>query len=656
LVLGLGLVLGLLASAAGPLARGAAAQDDAGLPESAALVPDDALAYVSVDLDISNDQWAQTQELLTRLGYPDALPRLRSEILREAGLANGEVPADDPLFGGEIAVVVTPAIVDTVMAQIEMAEAAMATAERAMATPVAGGATPAAEFEMRPVTGISVIFLPGDADAAWERVQELMAEDNGAETETVDYEGVEIETEPGTGAAIARLDDAIVFGSSQDDVEGIVDVANGDAEPIAGRDDLSDIRGRLANEALIFGYINGEEIGAAVPEEVTEGLLASMPQYAGLGDAIYEFDAGFVLHADDVGFRFDSVQVVPPDSPLIDLTAENSEITADERVAGDTFLFAAGNVPPGSFSGSALSVAQAVNAATGETPDPAMGDPFAAFDPEYVEEQIARAEETLGFNLQTELFDQLGGEFLFASSLPGFAAGGIDFDAIVAVGVEDEAVVAGSVARIARLIDNAGRENPEMAVDVTTREVAGDRVYVLQSDEVPGDFRAELGVVGGELLVGLGQGIDNYLEGPADTLADDPRYQAVVAELPEEKSSVFYLDIAQIVTLLETTGVVGGGAAGGITDADPACGDYDGQEDAQEAYDEDPFANSALDQDFDGEACEDFFAAATPAATPVAGGNLDALQALAGATFRGEEENVTGSSLILYIPEPEAGS
>ena len=55
------------------------------------------------------------------------------------------------------------------------------------------------------------------------------------------------------------------------------------------------------------------------------------------------------------------------------------------------------------------------------------------------------------------------------------------------------------------------------------------------------------------------------------------------------------------------------GGATSVVDADPACGDYDSQAEAQAAYDDDPFDQSDLDQDFDGQACEDYFASsATP--------------------------------------------
>jgi hypothetical protein len=646
----------------------AAAQDGAAGLETAALIPDDALAYISVDLRIDNEQWAQTQELLTRIGYPDALPMLRDEILSEAGIvdSDGSVPADDPLFGGEVGVYVGPPVVDRIMeAANEMgAMSGMAGMEGMAddATPGVDEASPVAEGADRAPIGVAAVFLPGDADAAWEAIQDLQVAEGGSEFETSEYEGTEIsfqadEFNPEGGTAIARVDDAILVAGTPADLEPIIDVANGDAPAIAELDELGDVQSRLAEESLVFGFVNGRLIGDALPDEVVDALAAQNPQTADLGDAMFDVAAGFVLHADDEGFRLDSINVYPEDSPLLAMQPQNFDVTADERVPADTLVFAAGSVPEqeGVLDSVALSLAQAINMGMGEGGSgEQMTDPFAALDPAYVEEQFAAAEEVLGFDLRTGLFDQLVGEVVFAASLPGFTAGGIDFNAVAAVGVDDEAVVADNLARIARAIDDAAADDESASIDVTTRDLAGDRIFVVRDPEAPEAFAGEFGVVGDELLAGAGTGIDDYVGGPDASLADDARYQEVLATLPAENAAIFYVDLSQIVTLLETTGVVGGDL-GATVDADPACADYEDAADAQEAYDADPFDNAALDQDFDGDACEDFFAAATPeAAAP--SGSLDALQALASVVYVGDEENVSGSSTILYIGEGEGDS
>lgn len=671
-----------LGSIVGVGAGSFAAQDAASLPESAALVPDDALLYLSTDLQIDNDQWAQTQALITSLGYPDALPDLRAAILEEAGIASdGDLPADDPLFGGELAVVVSDEAVARTIEAFEamggmgamtgMGGMAAVEIDEPTASPAADAASPVAA-EDAPALGVTGIFLPGDADAAWETIQDLKAEmGNSGEIVEVDYEGVTIEYQAAddesgmgtdTGTALARLDDAILVGGSPADLEPIIDVANGDADPIAGLAELGDVRGQLAEEALLFAYINGDQIGEALPPEAVDALLASTPQYADLGDALFEFDAGLTLSADEPGFRLDTVALYPEDSPLLELISENTNLSGDQRVPGDTFLFAAGSDlgPSGALSGAAVAIAQAVNQTFGDaagTPTAMPSDPFATMDPAYVEDQFEDAEEILGFDIRADFFDRFVGEFALGFSLPSFTAGGLDFNGVFASGVDDQATVADSLTRIARLVDTAAAEDESSGIDITTRDLDGDRIYVVQDPENPELFSAEFGVVGEDVVFGVGSGLDSYANGPESSLADEARYQAVMATLPADNYQAVYLDIAQVVTLLETTGVVPGTAGGTTTDADPACADYDSQADAQDAYDADPFAESALDQDFDGDACEDFFVAATPEASPAAAaGSLDALQALASVSYRTDDPGVVGSSTILFIGELEADS
>ena len=83
-------VLALLASLASTGLAGAsvvAAQSEIELPTTAAVVPEDALFYLSVELDLSADQWRQADDLFNRAGAPGALQQLRSAILDNTGLA-----------------------------------------------------------------------------------------------------------------------------------------------------------------------------------------------------------------------------------------------------------------------------------------------------------------------------------------------------------------------------------------------------------------------------------------------------------------------------------------------------------------------------------------------------------------------------------------
>ena len=98
---------------------------------------------------------------------------------------------------------------------------------------------------------------------------------------------------------------------------------------------------------------------------------------------------------------------------------------------------------------------------------------------------------------------------------------------------------------------------------------------------------------------------------PEDSLAENAQFQAVMDTLPVEYNGLTYIDLAQAIPLTETAAQesegLGLGATEEITDASESCGNYETQEEAQAAYDAAESGTFDLDQDFDGEVCEDYF-------------------------------------------------
>lgn len=638
------LLVGIVAS----LPPGVAAQGEPEAPATAALVPEDAAAYVAVDLRLESDQWAQTQALLARAGFPEALTDLRDTILVEAGIAEaGSVPADDPLFGGELGVVVTG---DAIANLLSLSLAGMATGSSmemaSLATPTPGEAG-----------GVVAILAPGDADAGYEVARDLFrGDDAGAATELEEttYEGVTIESTPSDAdsdpGAIARVDDFVLLAATPADLEPIIDAAQGNAPTLADFEPLADVRAELGDEHLLFAFVNGQVVYDAYPPEFVAQVEALSPMLAQTGTQ--DSYMGVALRADDPGFRIESVMMAADGASFDDILPDAGfAITADERVPDDTFLFLGGaNIgPSGAFAGVTPIIAAAVNEglATG-TPeaDATPTEPFGGGSAEDLAAEVARAEETLGFDLQDDLFGQLVDEFVFAFSLPGLGGGNLlDFGFVVASGTDEEATVADSLARLARVIDARGE-----GVDVSTRTVAGDRVFVLEIPDATGVPAFEFGVVGEDALFGTRTGVDDFVEGPAAPLAEDERYQRVLDTLGgEEPFQIVYVDLSQIAPFLaEFAGATAGGS--GVVDADPACGDFDDAATAQAAFEADPIEQATLDQDFDGEACEDFFVTGTPVATPAVTGP-EAIEALAAVSY--ERDGMIVSSAILAITEQD---
>jgi hypothetical protein len=593
-------------------------------PASAAYVPESSLAFFAVDLDLESAQWRQAAALLARVGFPNALEDLRTSLVSAIG---SSVPAAeatlDAVLGGEAAIVVTEDAAKLLATMPAARDAAVPAA-----TPVGAPAG----------IGVAAVLLPGDADAAWATIEDLLARQAGRQAVTIEetaYRGATILSLPpepfaDAGIAVASQGAAILAAGFPADLEPLIDTAAGDGPSLADS-------GALADEALLFGFVDGAALLNALGPEVMEQLRSAMPQAAALGTL--GTASGVALWADDQGFRLDTISLLPTGGEMPDLP-ENADLTWDERVPDDTLFFRSGIAGPGTFDGAALLLALAIGGASGQI---AATDFAAGFLEEFVDDQLALAEQVLGFDPRADLFDHLAGEHVVAGSVGGLLTSPVTLgvSAVAAIAVDDSRVVAGSIDKIARLIELQGSGS----IDMTIRLVEGDTVHVLQAvtPDVPPIPLVEFGVVDEVLVIGAGPGSDQFVNGPRRSLAEDEQCRRVLATLPASYFQVTYFDIGQLAPLFRLATPSPGPD---IDDADEACATYTTQPAAQAAFDAAPLANSNLDRDFDGRACEDFFAE-EQAGAPVMTVNYAAFEAFAAVSYRGE--GVIGSSPIHYI-------
>jgi hypothetical protein len=177
----------------------------------------------------------------------------------------------------------------------------------------------------------------------------------------------------------------------------------------------------------------------------------------------------------------------------------------------------------------------------------------------------------------------------------------------------------------------------------------------------------EFGVVGDMFVLGTGDAVDRFAGTDAASLSGDTLYQDVMGTLPEDTNSIFFIDLEQAIPLAETasesTEDFGLDTGMGLEDASEACADYESAEAAQEAYDAGEPNTFDLDQDFDGEVCEDYFAETGTVAEieeedglasddfedTLANADYSAIKAFA--VVGHEEDGLQHSSGILYIAE-----
>ncbi|MFN8664737.1 MAG: DUF3352 domain-containing protein [Thermomicrobiales bacterium] len=543
----------------------ASAQD--ALPPITDAAPLDTAFFQQVDLDFAGAQWQQTDALMERLGFPDALDTWRQEFVSNHGEMGSFTEADlDAVTGGEMALVVSDTAVATLMQVQSQMMAEMS------GTPVA---SPVSLAEDEPL-GVAMILHASDTDAAWDYAESqtnAFADKNDLEVVSNPYgSGEIIETVGGEGESTDDLDapydsllgahgdkefaagragDYIIGAATAADVEHIIDVIDGNAPSLSEAEPLTQIAAELPAPALAFTYVDVEAVINSLDEDTLKSIEAIQPSLSLEDMGSY---SGLTLTAVDNGFRMDSYSILSDGADASQVIVPNSpEISgAAAHVPADAFVFSAGTLPPNSFSSGAYSLAQAVNAMeSGNVPQETM--PSA----EEVDAAIAQASETLGFNPATELFDLLGPDYLFFSSFPSFMDE-FSFNAVAAVSTSDPTTLAGTMQKVADLITREGGED----VSVTPRQVDGDTVYSLGDPTDKSSPTVDFGVVGDQAVAGIGTGLDQLSATPANALADDPQFQEIMGTLPAEYSSVFYLDARPLTNLamVFTGGFSEGGA------------------------------------------------------------------------------------------------
>ena len=596
----------------------AAQEADAGI---AAFAPDTSLLFAELELDQSSSQWQLAAELVERSGATDLLPM---EDLRETEEGLADLGA---VFDGQAAIVLTTfpetgATLDTVTDSA----AGVATDPEALAE----GDVP---------EGFAVIFRPSDPQALYDAIVEMSTEDAG-EAEEVDYNGYTVrvttpEDDSSTGTAFALVDEVVVAATVADDVEAIIDVVTGDTPALGASESFSDLRGQFESEVLAFGYINGPALLEGAREqdpdgiaEVPEELLSSLTAYS-----------AFAFQADDPGFRLDVRANTADGSELPE--AEVLDPTFAANVPADSLIYAGGM----NLGANATLQYLALLFAEGLVGIDSEATPIATPDPEaYAEEVFAQSEGVLGFNIKTDFLDQMVGEWGLGVTVANVTSSSADIDAVFVSETDDATAVADVTDKITAIISSQGEDTFE----VSSRDVAGSSVTTIDLGDAGFPVAIEYGVVNDQFMVGINEGIDDFVNGPDAPLSEDPNFTTTMEQLPESFTSVSYVNLVQVLPLLDVVAATATGG-GDIIDADPACEEFTTQEEAQAAFDEDQFENFALDQDFDGVACEDHFAPATPEASPAPTASSLNLLSIGSVTF--QEGDTSGTSVIILIGE-----
>jgi hypothetical protein len=605
---------------------------------TAEAAPADSIAYLVVTLDDQSEQWRLADVLLDRAGLGEALDE---EIGNELRDETGEDLPLDAFLGGEVGIVVSPTVLETI-AQESMGTADLEAMLGGMET-----ASPEAEPATAGAQGFALALEARAPDTAWTGIRDSVLDEEQHEEST--YEGTEIFYAPAAtaedeGMATARVGDLILIATAPEDLHPLIDTADGRTPAITTVPEFTTVRDELPTDFLMFAFTNSVDTSDA-----------DFGPFAMFADQFStEAFTGLTIAAAEPGFRMETVTMAA-EGETLPAGADNFESELLTTAPDDSLLFSSG-ADLGATGVLDVLGATIIGLAMG------MGDPSAMPDEntsaeDYIAEQYEAAESLIGINLQTDLFQQLSGEYggWLAADLENENVSGV-----FASGVDNAETVSNALMQLSFLIQGAsGAETP-----LTTREVGDGQVYVIELGDEAGST-LEFGVVNDFLVIGNGDAVDRFGDEPDGSLADNTQFQAVMDTLPTEYNGLTYIDLAQAIPLMEVAAQesenlgLGGGET--IEDASESCGNYETQEEAQAAYDAAESGTFDLDQDFDGQVCEDFFGGAeteaeateevdgTEPADAFADVDYSAIKALAFVAYA--DGDVQRSSSILYITE-----
>lgn len=517
-----GLTMSMLALlSAAMLGRSQVHAQSSALLSTSTITPANVVIYAEISLDTESSQLQQLDELLARLGSEESLI---DAINQSATGATFDVDLTD----AEVAVGVLPSALE---------------AGSEMGGDVLGGASPdeiasdlTSAGTSAPDQGVVVVIRPTDIAA----LEATARESAGSDAQTEQYLGAEIVSDTdsdGSLSSFAVVEEFMLVGPGVDDVKTYVDVALGNGDSLADVEQFRTASDLLPSERIGFAYANGPVLFDAMSDAFNESTLDSAVRDA---YAAYTGYTGMTISADDAGLRFESVVV--PENGNADATASSDAGVRDmaSRMPIDTAVFASG-VDLGQTS-ALKSLGLALVAGLGTlTSDSGVDEPSASPVPVSVDELYDSLEQMIGFNIKSDFVDQMTGPY-------GFGVWNIDaedpadVEAVLVSGVTDEEVLGDAVGTISLLIQAGGQGE----FNVTTRQLDAGAVNHVEFDSNGAPVLIDYGIVDGEFVLGLGDGVETLLDGPSESLADSAAYTTALSYLPEEFQSVYFVDIEQI--------------------------------------------------------------------------------------------------------------
>jgi hypothetical protein len=560
------------------------------------LVPRDVELYVALNTAPSSSQWMAFSDLLNTMKVEDPLRNAWNELLSEQDLRWDEDIVS--LLGDEGYLAITDfdalnewhGVVGAFQLRDQQKASDMFLRLATKAAEDEGGEILEDEYE-----GVTIYYL------------EERSYDGGLfgldEESSFEYDEPVLHD---TGA-IAFTDDVAIFGLARQDVEGVIDVIQGRAPSAAGGNQrLEELRARQGEDFLLWGYVDLSSAWDALEDILAESEDEDFDATTLLEEGRANADRlTFTVSARNDGFVVDTTLLRAPDAPEDGEWAFSVPFDSHyaEQVPDDTLAFVAGydfynhayrpiydaisqidiNVadpycsqfselplfPPTGYSESddpvlgqfydedgyfdyraysawSDELEQRFTDASGEIDYDAYCDYILSLyedacdeNSKTVEQALQEFEQDVGFDLEDDLLGLMTGEFALALNVSNFDADEPDFSVLGLLDVSDPGRASQSMQLLGRYLQR------EHGIAVTEPDAFGiQRVTDPDSDET-----FAWAVTDSTLAVGYPADFtETFVAGlESGSLADSDDWVRTMALLPEQKTSIIYVNTARIL-------------------------------------------------------------------------------------------------------------
>lgn len=536
--------------------------------------PDNSFLYADLSLDTKSDQWIKATSIINAISGS-------STIKSAASTAAG-----DGIEGGEAALIITSlTALSSAANQVNGAAGGSSSANGATAGPSSGGltsiigsvvkgslpsGTPSAEGQQAAAQGIALVVKPKDMTKAWSKLNDSFMSNAKAASVTPKqstYKGVKISSyagsNGGTGAAIAQVDDNIVWAETPADVQSIVDVVKGDHKSLASVANFTKGAGALTSDHFAFGFLNGQALARGINRSAASSgssALSSIESVTGtMTDAINTLvgaghDTAFQISATSTGLGIQTVELPNGGSAVPAAAAgKASALTGATKVPADSLVFING------YNLGKSAVMQALGLAVVSIFSGIGGMATPVATPTTADLYQATA-GFLGFNLQKDFLDQLTGKYVFALWANGMASTPSlsSINGVLASDAANPGAVQISVGGLGFLIQAVGQGK----ASVSTVSFGSDALSEVKAGSGSSATTIDFGVASKQFVLGIGDGAKTYLTGAKSSLADSANFKAAFTGLPAEYDGMAYVNVASLSQM----------SGGAMTGATPVAG------------------------------------------------------------------------------------